>query len=229
MKYRDLVSQIEGGRYSAEIGLIRSYITLGTDKYFQGLYTEQRDNSLAFFKDAVNNYYRLALLRQGIVLENAESFKIENAVPLVPKEAVIEHAHTDTEPHIIFIRVAGCYYEMWKNIKDQDVIMARDLLHKQLIYVRAAYMYLYDKCLDSVKGKRLHPGKLELNTVEINNLLNEYKKRYCDSLSCLTGEEKEDAIELMIKICSMYKELHKNTSIVPEVDTDGKLRIISAK
>lgn len=219
-----------------EISLIRSYITIGTDNYYYGKYVtageeyserEAYDFARSQLEEAVSEYHNEALKRQGINPEKLDSLNYDTDFPTPRTLEIQEHPQTGSEPYVILRRAAGAYnllytktrYEINRLYKEQEVdaaqkleVRAGELLHMQYIYLKAAYIYLYEKC--AVKDKKagkygLDSVRLEINSKEIDAFWKDIDRDYIGNFADIAvDEEREAGYELCRRVYDMYMTLH---------------------
>ena len=228
------LAELEGVR--REISLIRSLITIGTDNYYYGRYVaageeysehEAYDFARSQLEEAVSNYHNEALRRQGIDPEKLDSLKYDTPFPTPRTLEIQEHPQAGSEPYVILRRAAGAYNLLYTKTCSEIVrldaeheadaaqelrTLAGKLLHLQYIYLKAAYIYLYEKCwaMDEETAKyRLDSVRLEINSKEIDEFWKDIDRDYIRNFSDIADDEERKAgDELCRRVYDMYMTLH---------------------
>lgn len=206
------------------VSVIRSYITLGTDEYYAGKFAKDYSEARNHLEDAVNKYHNKALERQGIDPKVFPDFGYDIRSPKNRTKPVKEVPHVDAEPNVICLRAAGAYYLLHSKTKEEYEKMMEEgsteaakglkdeigeLLKKQFDYLKAAYIFTVEECesiADDKKTRQLDSVKLEINTDEIDKLMDDAEEKYIHSFAYL--ENKDAGRELLEKILELYKALH---------------------
>lgn len=207
------------------VSVIRSYIALGTDEYYAGSFSKEYLDAKKHFESAVDNYYNKALERQGIDPKKISGYGYDTRYSENRTLPVLEVPHVDAEPNVICLRAAGAYFMLYSRAKEEyKKIIGRgiaekserlkdeinDILCKQFDYLKAAYLFTVEQCESLSDDKRtriLNSVKLEINSSEIDKLMDDVEERYIYSFAYL-GDKKNAGRELIEKVFSLYKALH---------------------
>ena len=216
----------------SRISIIRSLITLGSDEYYMGLFSEEYETAKNHLELSYNTYFKEALMRQGVVVDDLfdfELFAYDQDVSCIIKEQV-EIPTDDSKPHVICPRIAGAYYQLYEKSTmmhekqrstDLEEII-EDSVFKQYVFLRASYIFL----INEIGIRNLNDDNhLELNRKWIDQLWKNTKKYYLKSLN-YDESNREDILVLLNRILDLYKSLDKYTDMKEIVDTGADYSLI---
>ena len=200
----------------SKAGLIRSYVTLGTDMFYKGKWEDDSEQAVKCFEEAINKYHKKALELQGVKInKDIVDTRVVNSYRDINLEA---------EPHVILLLVAGCYYMCYI----RDVNSNYEYLIKQQKMLDMATLFLMDECKSDEDSNSLDNTKLEVNTREIDKMWNDVKEKYVNSFSNLIGDDRKVALDTLDRIRTIYTTLHTRAGNLVIVD-DGKSFVITEK
>lgn len=224
MRYRRLIKERVQGNI-ADVSLIRSYITLGTDAYYKGRFEGDAGKAKSYFRSAVNDYYKEALALQGYDLSVVKKCSYDVQFPIKTTLDISEKPGEDAEPHVILLRVAGCIFEEWERCDNRSDEVASNLLKEQFEMLKAAYLFVFGACINNNDDRKLESSKLEIHSSEVDMVWSDVKKRYIHSFNMLIGKDRIDALDLLNRIVELYKALHEHADIGGIIDEENEFVI----